>query len=173
MKACRLKSLFVGKGCGIFSRSRRHANAPRKMGRDQRRKIIALYGEVLERFSSPMERESILPFSKAVIRRAICDELLENPDSEIRSPLEIGYARLESFLTDEEYEVMEEFKAAGELAERAAQSGSPEDILASARILKSVRSEHALKIQERITEMMQKRIEQIRSISMSAAGTCY
>ena len=129
-------------------------------------KVISSYGRILEKCSSPVENECQLPFPKGVIRRAICQELFDNPDPDLRGHLEVAYAQLESFVPPEEFQVIQDFKLASSLAHEIAKSGEPDDIIASARILKDSKGDRAVKITERISEKMRKRLEQIRSIGM-------
>lgn len=129
--------------------------------------VISSYERVLEGCSSPIERECGLPFSKHLIRRAICQELLETSDTYLRSRLEVAYAQLESFVSADEFQVIEDFKMAGCLAEEMASSGDPNDIIASARILKGAMGDRAVRIEEKISNKMRRRLEQIRSIGMS------
>lgn len=130
---------------------------------DRRWEIISAYGHLLEKCSSPVEREEDLPYPKKVIRSAIYEELRENPDSEFRSHLEIAFAQLESFLPQTDYRVIEDFKYASKLALDLARSGDPVNVIASARILKQGKGERALRIQEKISEKMRERLAQIRS----------
>jgi hypothetical protein len=140
----------------------------------QRREIIAAYGQTLEKCCKPVEREADLPFPKGMIRQAIFEELLENPATDIRAHLEVGYVRLESFIPSEEYQILQDFKSAGALAESKARAGNPESIVASARVLKSVKGDEAMVIQEKISKQMRLRMEQIRMINRSLfkASSC-
>ena len=130
-------------------------------------RVISSYGHTLERCSSPVEKESQLPYPKEVIRRAICQELFENPDPDLRGHLEVAYAQLESFVSPEEFQIIQDFKLASSLAHEIAKSGEPNDIIASARILKKAKGDSAVKITESISEKTRKRLEQIRSVGMS------
>ncbi len=130
--------------------------------------IISAYINVLENCVSPVENESLLPFSKDVIRRAIYEELTVNPDSEFRGHLEIAFARLESFLPYDEFKVIREFKVVSSVALRMAGTGDPADILASARILKEAKGERAVKIQEKVSKRMRKRLAQIQGVGGAA-----
>ena len=152
---------------GMHKGPLRAARQPRALDCERRIEIIAAYAHVLEHCSSPVEPESALPYPKELIRQAIHDELTENPETEFRSHLEIAFVRLESFLPAVEYEVLSNFKMADMKAIEVAKSGTPRDIMASARILQEVKIDWAVSIQERISEEMQKRLEQIR-----ATGTC-
>ena len=64
---------------------------------------------------------------------------------------------LESFVSCEEYLAVEDFKNASLRAEKIADSQNPSSILKSARIMKTVRGERAVRIQEQIHEKMKKR----------------
>ena len=74
------------------------------------------------------------------------------PQTELRSHLEIAFVQLESFVSAEEYEILFHFKVAATLARELAKSGTPKDIICSARILKEVKGDRAVSIQERISE---------------------
>lgn len=136
---------------------------PRALDCEYRLEIIAAYGSVLERCASAVEPEAALPYPKELIRQAIYDELAENPETDLREHLEIAFVRLESFLPSEEFEIVHNFKLADSLAREMAKSGIPGDIISSARILKDVKGDRAVEIQEKISEEMQKRLEQIRA----------
>ncbi len=142
----------------------------------RRRQIIAAYGRTLKKYASSVERESILPYPKDLIRQAIHEELQENPETELSHHLEIGFAQLEAFLPEREYRILQEFKAAGKMAETLAQSGDPEDIIKSARFLRKVKGDRAVRIQEKISQKMRARLKEIRAIRITgfgvAAGQC-
>jgi hypothetical protein len=140
-----------------------------------RREIIAVYGQTLEICCNPVEREADLPFPKGLIRQAIYEELLENPATDLRAHLEVAYIRLESFIPNDEYGILQEFKSAGALAEKKARAGNPESIVASARILKQVKGDKAMMIQEKISRKMRFRMQQIRMMNRSlfkAGSSC-
>jgi hypothetical protein len=159
---------FIFSGADYTERN--HSTAPAdgccSMDSEFRWKVISSYGRVLERCSSPVERECQLPFPKDIIRRAICQELFQNVDPDLRNHLEVAYAQLESFVPPEEFEVIQDFKLASSLAQEIAKSGEPSDIIASARILKKAKGDKAVKIAETISEKTRRRLEMIRSIGM-------
>ena len=132
--------------------------------REKRWEIIAAYMKILEECPSPLRQESFLPFPKEHIERAIWQELEENPESECRNDLEIAYAHIDSFLPAEEFELIENFKQASLLAQDKVQSGDPQDIIVSARILKQAGGERAVSIQEKISEQIRKKFNRIREI---------
>ena len=103
------------------------------MGVEERSAVISRYERLLERCSAPVASETDLPFPKELIRKAICEELIENPDSEMRSYLEIAFVQLECFLSPEEFKIVHDFKRASVLAQKIAESGDPMDIVASAK----------------------------------------
>jgi hypothetical protein len=137
---------------------------------ERRWEIISAFGKVLETCSSSIERESSLPYPKELIRQAILEELSENPMGELRSHLEIAFVRLEAFLPSEEYDVMEEFRLAGTLAQEIAGSSDPDALIACARILKHTKGDRAVRIQEDISEEMRRRLKEIRAIGSSGFG---
>jgi hypothetical protein len=89
----------------------------------------------LDKCSTPVAREADLPYPKELIRRAVREELSENPDFEMRSYLELAFVQLECFLSPEEFKVVHDFKRASALAQELAKSGDPRDIMASGGIL--------------------------------------
>ncbi len=140
------------------------------MDNEHRWEIISAYGRALERCSSPVERESDLPYPKELIRQAIYEELLENPDYELRSHLEVAFAQLEAFVPHDEFDVVQQFKMVSTLVQEMTKSGDPDDIIASAGILKQARGERAVRIHESISEKMRRRLNQIRAIGMPVLG---
>lgn len=120
------------------------ATMVRLMNVDQRYEVISRYERVLDKTPSPVGREADLPYPKAVIRKAIYEELCENPDSEQRNFLEIAFVQLECFLPPEEFKVVYDFKRASSRAQELARSGKPKDIVASAGILSQVEGEKAV-----------------------------
>lgn len=140
---------------------------PTALDCEYRLEIISAYGRVLEQCASAVEPEAALPYPKELIRQAIYDELAENPETDLREHLEIAFVRLESFLPSEEFEIVHNFKLADSLAREMAKSGIPGDIISSARILKDVKGERAVEIQEKVSEEMQKRLGQIRATGSS------
>lgn len=129
-----------------------------------RSEIISAYLRSLQGLQSPVAQEVNLPYPKYIIRQAIWNELKDNPDSEIRDQLEIAYSQLESFLPQEEYEVLRGFQYACALTREVTKSGNPRDIIASARLLSRCEGNRAVEIQEKISQRMRKRREEIRSI---------
>jgi hypothetical protein len=136
------------------------------MGAEQRLEVISRYERLLERNSAPVAMDADLPFPKELIRKAICEELLENPDSEMRSYLEIAFVQLECFLSPEEFKIVHDFKRASLLAQEMAESGNPLDIVASAEILSKVKGEKAVRILEKISKKIRRRIAQIRAVTL-------
>ena len=141
------------------------------MSAKQRGEVISRYEQHLEKYATPVARETDLPYPKELIRRAICEELSENPDSEMRSYLEIAFAQLECFLPAEEFKVVHDFKRASAIAEEIAKSGDPRDIVASADILSKVKGEKAVRILEKISRKIRRRIAEIRAISLHVFRT--
>ncbi len=130
---------------------------PEAFSKAPRSSIISAYLRVLERIKGPLAADLELPFPKEQIAQAIVSELADDPASDLRKQLEIGYVLLESFVPYEEYRTVEDFKNASFCAEQIANSRNPSSILKSARIMKMVRGERAVRVQERIHERMKKR----------------
>jgi hypothetical protein len=141
------------------------------MSAERRGEVIGRYEQLLEKYSAPVAREADLPYPKDLIRSAICEELSENPDSEMRSCLEIAFVQLECFLPPEEFQVVHDFKRASVLAQELAKSGNPRDIVASADILSKVKGEKAVRILEKISRKIRRRIAEIRAISLPVFKT--
>jgi hypothetical protein len=135
-------------------------------GEARRQQIITSYLETLERLKSPIRSKSELPFAKHDIQRAIVEELLENPESDVRSCLEVAYAEIESFIPVEEYELLQRFKETFTLAEELAAGGAPKDIVASSRLVERISGEKAVGVLERISFAMRRQFRSIRSIGM-------
>lgn len=133
-------------------------------GSCMRSEIVSAYLKCLQGLQSPVARELDLPYPKYVIRQAIREEIRDNPDSEMRDQLEIAYSQLESYLPQEEYELLRGFQFACALAREVTKSGNPSDIIASARLLSRCQGNRAVEIQEKISQRMRKRREEIRSI---------
>jgi len=86
---------------------------------------------------------------------------LDNPTCDLRTDLEIAYVQLESFIPDDEYRILSEFKNADKLALELAATGGPANVLAAVRLLKKAKGDIAVMIQERISQKMQGRLQQI------------
>ncbi len=138
-------------------RTKNSHERPEAIAKASRSSIIAGYLRVLERLRGPLAAELELPFPKEQISRAILDELADAPGCDSKNRLEIGYVLLESFVPYDEYRAVEDFKDASLYAERICDSQDPSSILKSARIMKKVRGERAVRVQEIIHERMQKR----------------
>ena len=80
--------------------------------RERRCELISAYLHLLEKMNEPIASETVLPASKEQIRCAIFHELTEQPGSDRRHHLEIAYVQLESFVPQDEYRVVADFKKA-------------------------------------------------------------
>jgi len=89
---------------------------------------------------------------------------LDNPTCDRRTDLEIAYVQLESFIPDEEYCILSEFKNVAALARELAATGEPDYIVAAVRLLKKAKGDSAVRIQERISQKMRGRLKQIRKL---------
>ncbi|MGA2403866.1 MAG: hypothetical protein ABSG91_19520 [Syntrophobacteraceae bacterium] len=130
----------------------------------ERRKTIASYQELLEKWRAPAGPESVLPFPKGLIAAAIYQQLMDNPTCDRYTDLEIAYVQLESFIPDVEYCILSEFKNVGTLALELAATGEPDKIFAAVRLLKKAKGDSAVRIQERISQKMRGRLKQIRKL---------
>jgi hypothetical protein len=128
------------------------------------RKIIPAYQKLLGKWHAPVGPESLLPFPKDLIEAAIYRELLDNPFCDQRMHLEVAYARIESFIPDEEYRVLSEFKKVGMFAQKLANNGELHNIVVLARLLTRAKGDRAVMIQERVSEKMREKLEEIRKL---------
>lgn len=134
--------------------------------RERRWEIILGYLQALEGLTDCVAVESDLPFSKEQIRCALLEELEEGQNIDLRNYLEIAYVQLEAFIPYEEYRVIADFKYASDLALEMAFAGDPNSIIRSARIIKGVKGERAVRIQEKISENMRRsrlEVDRLRS----------
>lgn len=129
-----------------------------------RSEILAAYEQTLDSHMCPLNRASVLPFSKETIRKAIRDELTENPSHELRDLLEMAFVHLESFVPCDEYELVENFKEVCRAAQRMTRSGRPRDILESWSQARRTSGDRAVKVLENISERMQRRLKEVRAI---------
>ena len=136
---------------------KKFAPGPEAPSRARRSSVISAYLDVLDKMKGPLAAELELPFAKEQIAQAILEELADGPGYDLAKRLEISYVLLESFVSCEEYLAVEDFKNASLRAEKIADSQNPSSILKSARIMKTVRGERAVRIQEQIHEKMKKR----------------
>jgi hypothetical protein len=130
----------------------------------ERRKTIASYQELLEKWRASVGPESVLPFPKSLIAAAIYQELMDNPACDRRTELEIAYVQLESFIPDEEYCILSDFKNVATLAQELAATGEPDCIFAAVSLLEKPKGDIAVMIQESISQKMQGRLKQIRKL---------
>ena len=132
--------------------------------------IISKYLHILERTRGSLAADRELPLPKEQIAEALLGELADDPGGDWTKRLEIAYVLLESFVSYEEYRAVEDFKDASLRAEKIADSRNPSSILKSARIMKNVRGERAVKIQERIHERMEKRQLELLALKKGEAA---
>jgi hypothetical protein len=134
------------------------------LNHEQRWEIISAYLEVLENLGAPIGIEADLPYPKEQIRFAICRELVKNPNSELRDQLEIAYMQLEIFLPYDDYKTIADFKNASMEAEEMADPADPTSLIRWAGVMKKVKGDRAVKIQEAISKKMRERLVQIQEI---------
>ena len=137
---------------------------------EERRRIICAYLDVLENVRNSVAVDRELPFSKEQIGLAILDELAEDPECDLRRKLEIAYVLLESFIPNEEYEVIEGFKKASLCAQQIADIGDPTSILRSAGIIRKAGGDSAVRLQEKIYERIRKRQLQLQRLHKGSAA---
>ena len=78
----------------------------------RRRHVISSYGAVLQHRHSSVGRESDLPYPREMIRRALAQDLLEEVDEERRNALACGLVELESFVSDNEADLVQAWEKA-------------------------------------------------------------
>lgn len=147
----------------VESRSRA-THAAARHNSQHRTKILTAYERVLEAHATPLNRASVLPFSKEAIREAIREELAEDPHNENRSHLEMAFVQLESFVPLDDYQLVENFKQLSRAAQKMARSGNPRDIMESWELVKQTSGDRAVKIFEIISEKMRRRHDEVRGI---------
>ncbi len=133
---------------------------------ERRQEIITSYLNTLDCLKSPIRSESDLPFSREAIQTAIIEELVKNPETDLRGQLEIAYAEIESFIPVEEYELLRRFKESCSQVEQLAERGDPGDIVACSRLVDRNFGEKAVGVLERISRAMGEQLQTIRSIGM-------
>lgn len=134
---------------------------------ETRARILAAYDKVLQRHSTPINLASALPFSKEEIREAIRAELAENPENELRHYLEMAFVHLESFVSRDEYQLVEDFKQLSCAVQSMARSGDPKVLMESWKLVRQASGDKAVRIIESISERMRRRREEARSIGHS------
>jgi hypothetical protein len=131
---------------------------------EKRHHIVSTYMKTLDALKSPVRNESELPYSKPLIQKAIIEELYDDPDSEMRGHLEVGFVEIESFIPSEDFELLQTFKEACSQAEALARAGTPRDILASCRLVEQVPGDRAVRVLEGISRAMRDRFKDIQTI---------
>lgn len=139
------------------------------LSREQRWEIIDAYTRTLDKMRTSIGSEADLPYQKDLIRLAIYQELVENPDTDLNN-LEIAYVQLECFISHEEYMVIADFKDASRLAQEMAELGDPTSLIRSAMVMKQVKGDQAVSIQEKVSERMRERLVQIQEIGTARSG---
>jgi hypothetical protein len=139
----------------------------RDLNQEQRWEIISAYLGMLEKLNAPIGIESDLPYPKEQIRFAIFQELIENPSGELSYQLEIAYMQLEIFISSDDYKTLADFKNASREAQEMEDPGDPTSVIRLAGLLKNVKGDRAVKIQETISDKMRERLLQVQEIGMA------
>ena len=135
------------------------------MNAEQRIVVISAFGALLEKGKSLVGRELDLPFPKELIRQALSEELT-NPTLPIpMDALETGFLELESFVIEEDFQIIQQFEKAMAEAPQLGPEASQEAVLRSARRLSEV-SDPAIAILNRITALQESRMNQIKQIRL-------
>jgi hypothetical protein len=153
--------------CWRKGMSRQRGALRQRLSREQRWEVIRAYFQKLDMTKGPVAEESGLPYTKGLIRLAIFQEILENPNCEMRNQLEISYVQLESFISREEHGIIAGFMAESRRLEEMADTGDPTSIMNSVHMIKKGMGDLAVGIQEKISERMKRRLAQIREIGRS------
>jgi hypothetical protein len=77
----------------------------------RRTEILNAYGRVLENRPCSVGRMRDLPFDGGLIRQAILATLFSNHDPQFQEHLKVSLMELESFVSDEEFEVVRKYEA--------------------------------------------------------------
>ena len=80
------------------------------MNEGRSEKIIAEYKKILEDRRYSVGRESDLPFSKDVIRKALVNEFIELKSKSLMREVENAYLELETFISDREFEIIKKYE---------------------------------------------------------------
>jgi hypothetical protein len=72
--------------------------------------VISQYGKILGQRRHSAARVSDLPYAQGIIRAAILLELLSKANQGSNDALRIGFIELDSFLSDDEFEVIRMFE---------------------------------------------------------------
>lgn len=131
--------------------------------RARRMELIAAYGSVLEHWQHQVGRESDLPCARGVIEAAILEELGNPAFPEMVDALETGYLHLETFVPDDEYEVIVESERVFAEAGRLIDTGDPQSIRRSALLLGAA-PKAATELREKILKGMHVRMEQFQRL---------
>jgi len=133
----------------------------------ERNDIISSYGATLLKFSMSIKSETVLPYSKGVIRRAIIEELLYASDSKNWDVLANGFLQLEDFVTQDEFKVVEPFIEPYEkflMSHRDLEKKSAIGGQQLALEMKKIGFDIVTNVQKQITERMHKRAAQLNAL---------
>ena len=129
----------------------------------QRIEIISAYGNILENRRLIVGRESDLPFPKELIRQALAEELVNPSRPELLNALEIAFLELESFLTDEEFELVSQFLKAVAEGAPLLEKGDI-DLAQKAAALIADTPREAIEIQGKIARQQEERLRQVENM---------
>ena len=97
----------------------------------RRAEILNRYGALLGSNPYSVGRLRDLPFSKALIRSALLEELLNNNDPQFQSQLKIALMSLDAFVSDEDFGVVSRHEAAMKKTARKMETEGPTAILSA------------------------------------------
>lgn len=129
----------------------------------ERTEVLAAFKNTLQNRRLSVGRESELPYPKELISHALCEELVHPTDPETLDALEVSLSELESFLPDEEFELVCQYEEAFANADRLMKKGDAESIQQAGSLIAGVPKE-AREIRQKIIQRQKERIEQIRNI---------
>jgi hypothetical protein len=75
-----------------------------------RTELVSRYASILENRPHVVGRTRDLPSSKALIRRALLESLLDTKNSAVQSAIEVGLVELDAFVSDEEFALVAAFE---------------------------------------------------------------
>lgn len=134
----------------------------------QRAAILDRYGALLESNPYSVGRLRDLPFKKALILRALFEELLNNDDPQFQSQLKIAIMSLETFVPDEDFELVSKHEAAMKETSKRMDTEGPKAILSASE---ASTWEPYVQILGRVHEEQEETMSCIRRLFPSPDGT--
>jgi hypothetical protein len=127
----------------------------------QLERILRQYGQSIESLRYSVGRERSLPCDKDLLRHCLIFAIAMSDDQMTRERLRVGYAKLEAFVSDEEFEVVSTFEQAVEALRHTGEGGLPSQLLREIGSRVSRGNERANAIQARIARQMMIRHQEV------------